>query len=69
MEGRSSNPTRQIVSNLKANNMLSKGYLYHLVRVNDLEHEFHSIDSMSIVNEFRDVFSKDLPGIPPECKN
>ena len=54
-EGRSSNPTGQIVSHLKDNKMLSKGYLYHLVRVNDLEHEVLSIDSVSIVNEFQDV--------------
>ena len=46
--------------------MLSKGYLYHLVIVNDLEHEVPSIDSVSIMNEFQDVFPEDLPGIPPE---
>ena len=43
-------------------------YLYHLVRVNDLEHEVPSIDSVSVVNEFKDVFSEDLPRIPPERK-
>ena len=46
--------------------MLSKGYLYHLVWVNDLEHEVPSIESLSIVNEFQEVFPEDLPGIPPE---
>ena len=40
---------------LEANKMLSKGYLYHLLRVNDLEHEDPYIDSVSIVNEFQDV--------------
>ena len=48
--------------------MLSKGYLYHLVRVNDLEYEVPLIDSMSRVNEFQDIFLKDLPGIPAERK-
>ena len=48
--------------------MLSNGYLCHLVRVNDLEHEVPSIDSVSVVNEFKDVFSEDLPRIPPERK-
>ena len=43
-EGCSSNPTGQMVSHLKVNKMLSKGYLYHLVGVNDLEHEVPSID-------------------------
>ena len=46
-EGRSSNPTGQIVSHLKANKMLSKGYLYYLVRVDDLEHEVPSVDFVS----------------------
>ena len=46
--------------------MLSKGYLYHLVWVNDLEHEVPSIESLSIVNEFHEVFPEDLPRIPPE---
>ena len=35
--------------------MLSKGYLYHLFKVNDLEHEVPSIDSVSILNKFQDV--------------
>ena len=46
--------------------MLSTRHLYHLVRVNYLEHEVPSIDSVSIVNEFQDVFPEDLPRIPPE---
>ncbi|XP_069146091.1 uncharacterized protein [Solanum lycopersicum] len=60
-EGRGSNPKSQIISNLKANRMLSKGYLYRLVRVNDLENEVPSIDYVSIVNEFQDVIPEDLP--------
>ena len=46
--------------------MLCKVYLYHLVRVNDLENNVPSIDYVSIVNEFQDIFTEDLPGIPPE---
>ena len=46
--------------------MLSKGYLNHLVRVNDLEHDIPSIEFVSIVNDFQGVFPEDLPGIPPE---
>ena len=55
-EGYGSNLTSQMVSNIKANKMLAKDYSYHLVRVNDLEDEIPSIDSVSIVNEFHDVF-------------
>ena len=58
--------TSQIISNCKANKMLSKGYFYHIVRGNDLEHEIPSIDSVSKMNEFQDVFPKDLPWIPLE---
>ena len=49
-EGRGSNPVGQIVSYLKSNNLIAKGYLYHLVRAKDLEQEVPSIDSMSVVN-------------------
>ena len=33
--------------------------------VNDLDHDIPSIDSVSVVNEFQDVFSDDFPGVPP----
>ena len=46
--------------------MRAKGYLYHLVRVNDLDKEVPSIDSVPIVNDFPDVFLEDLLGVPPE---
>ena len=46
--------------------MLSQGYLCHLVWVN--EHKVPSIESVSIENNFQDVFSEDLPGIPHEQK-
>ena len=42
----------QIISHLKVNKMIAKGYLYHLVRLNDLEQEVPSTDYVSIVNEF-----------------
>ena len=43
-EGRSLNQTGQIVSHLKATKILSKGYLYHLVRVDHIEHEVPYIE-------------------------
>ena len=48
--------------------MLSKGYLCYLVRVDDLENEVPSIDSVAVVNEFQDVFPEVLPRIPPESE-
>ena len=32
--------------------------------VNYLDHDIPSIDSMSVVNEFQDVFADDLSGVP-----
>ena len=54
-----------LISNLKANKMMSKGLLCHLVIVNDLDHDVPSIDSVSVVNEFQDVFLDDLPRVSP----
>ena len=46
--------------------MIAKGCIYHLVQVRDENSETPSIESVSVVNEFLDVFPEDLPGIPPE---
>ena len=48
--------------------MLYKGYLYHLIKVNDIDQEVSSIESVSIMNEFQDVFLEDLARIPPKHK-
>ncbi|WMV33257.1 hypothetical protein MTR67_026642 [Solanum verrucosum] len=46
--------------------MISKGCIYHLVRVMDVESETPSLESVSIVNEFSKISPDDLPGIPSE---
>ena len=46
--------------------MISKGYIYHLVRVRDTEAEPPTLHAVPVVNEFSDVFPEDLPGLPPE---
>ena len=46
--------------------MISKGCLYHIVRVQNLESEVPPIESVPIVSEFSEVFPNDLHGIPPE---
>ena len=56
---------RQTFANLKANKMMSKGLLCHLLSVNDLDHDIPSIVLEYVVNEFLDVFPQDLPGVPP----
>ena len=59
-------PRGQIISCLKSCMMISKGCLYHVVRVKDLECETPSIESLPLVREYPEVFPNDLPGTPPE---
>ena len=42
--------------------MISKGYLYHLVRVKDSNSETPTLESVPVVNEF----PEDLPKVPLE---
>ena len=56
------------MSNLKANKIMSKGLLCHVVSVNDLDHDIPLFNSIPIVNEFQDVFPNDFPGVPPPQK-
>ena len=45
---------------------MSKELLCHLLSVNDLDHDIPSIDLVSVVNEFPDVFPYNfLRGPPP----
>ena len=67
-KGSSSEFKGKFISCLKARKMISKGCIYHLVRVRDEDSKTPSIESVSVVNEFVDVFPEDLPGIPPERK-
>ena len=53
-ERHGSSEVGQIISHIMANTIISKWYLYHLVRVNDLDQEVPSIKSVSIVNEFQE---------------
>jgi len=56
----------QFISYLKGKSMISKGCLYHLVRVMDMDSDTPSLDSDPIVNEYPKVFLDDLHSIPPE---
>ncbi|XP_070025155.1 uncharacterized protein [Nicotiana sylvestris] len=59
-------PSGRFISYLKARKMISKGYIYHLVRVKDADAQIPTLQSVPIVNEFPEVFPEDLPGIPPD---
>ena len=60
-----STPVR-IISFLRAKRMVSKGCLSFLAHLRDDTSQVPSIESVSIVREFLDVFPADLPGMPTD---
>jgi len=62
----SSIPRGRFISYLKARKMISKGCIYHIMRLKDLESETPPLESVPVVREFLEVFPNDLPGIPLE---
>ena len=56
----------RFISYIKARELVSKGCIYRLVRVNEPSGEVPSLQSVSIVSEFPDVFPDDLPRVPRE---
>ncbi|XP_075080036.1 uncharacterized protein LOC142165364 [Nicotiana tabacum] len=61
-------PKGKFISYLKARRMILKGYIYHLVRVHDMEVKSPTLQSVPVVNEFPNVFPDELPGLPPESE-
>ena len=56
----------RIISFLRAKKMVSKGCLAFLAYLKDDITQVPSIESVSVVREFLDVFSADIPGMPPD---
>lgn len=48
--------------------MISKGCIYHLVRVKDVTSNIPYLKSVPIVDEFSNVFPDELLGVPPQRK-
>ena len=46
--------------------MISKGYLYNLVRVKDSSLETPTLELVSVECEYPEVFLEDLHGLSPE---
>ncbi|KAH0706733.1 hypothetical protein KY289_011809 [Solanum tuberosum] len=59
-------PKGLFISYLKAMKLVSKGCVYHLVRVNDSSVEVPPIQSVPVVKEFPEVIPDDLPRVPLE---
>ena len=51
---------------LKAKRSLHKGYKAYLTHVVDKSSSKVTLDSVSIVREFLDVFLEDFPSLPPD---
>lgn len=56
----------QIISYLKSRKMISKVYVYHIVRVRDGDSETPTFESVPIVKEFSEVIPDDLTGVSPK---
>ena len=66
MEGDYTSTPVRIISFLRAKRMVSKGCLAFLEHLRDDTTQVPSIELVSIVREFLDVFPADLPGMPPD---
>ncbi|XP_070057102.1 uncharacterized protein [Nicotiana tomentosiformis] len=62
--GSSVSTSSRIISFLKARHMVEKSCLAYLAFVRDTTVETPTLDSLSVVREFSDVFPADLPGMP-----
>ncbi|XP_070043174.1 uncharacterized protein [Nicotiana tomentosiformis] len=65
-KGNTASPRGRFISYLKARKMTRKGCIYHLVRVQDVEVESPTIQSIHVINEFPNVFPDELPCLLPE---
>ncbi|KAG8500940.1 hypothetical protein CXB51_002866 [Gossypium anomalum] len=54
-----------VVSALRAEKLLRKGYEAYLALVSQAGTEDPTVETIRIVREFRDVFPEELPGLPP----
>ena len=59
-------PRGRVISCLKACKMISKGCLYDIVRVQDLDSKAPPINLVPVLSEFPEVYPNELPNIPPE---
>ncbi|XP_070049537.1 uncharacterized protein [Nicotiana tomentosiformis] len=65
-KGSSASLIGKIISYLKAQRMIGKGCLAYLAHIINVESEPPALQSVPVVREFSQVFSYDLPGLPPE---
>ncbi|KAF3640973.1 hypothetical protein FXO38_21857 [Capsicum annuum] len=59
-------PRGKFISYFRSCKLISKGFLYHPIRVKDSNTESPSLQSVPVVNKFLKDFPDDLLGIPPD---
>ena len=67
-KGENSISRDRIIFCLKACKLISKGCLYHILRVKYLDSQNPPIELVLIVREFLDVFPNEIHEIPPKLK-
>ena len=55
-----------VISTLKENKLLHKGFEAYLAHVGDKSTPEVTLDSVLVVRELQDMFFKDFPGLPPD---
>ena len=65
IQGDRSGVNLSLISSLKAQKYLRKGYPAILAIVTNTQTEEMRIEDIPIVRDFQDVFPEDLPGLPP----
>ncbi|XP_021985891.1 transcription factor mef2A-like [Helianthus annuus] len=65
VQGHRSGATVNIISSMKAQKCLRKGYPGILALVTDTFSKEKKIEDLPVVREFPDVFPEELPGLPP----
>lgn len=65
-KGSSLGPVGRFISYLKSRKIISKGYLYYLVRVKNSSYETPTLEWVPVISEYPKVFLKDLHGFLPE---
>ncbi|WMV32688.1 hypothetical protein MTR67_026073 [Solanum verrucosum] len=62
----SAGPKGSFISYIKERKLVSKGFIYQLVRVINFSIKIPLLQSVPIVREFLELFPNDLPEIPPK---
>ena len=57
---------QNLISAITARKMLRRGCQGYLAVVRDVQADKGSVDRAPVVCEFQDIFSEELPGLPPE---